>query len=159
MAPFFEVSIDLRDDTEDPDGAQGKETEHNWAPRERSVLRIRGMLRGHAHTQFPQPFVAGLKGGLMEGISKTVSGFNECDRSAAESADDESADDCGSTILRGTARACRVPWVIPRSLCRKPLGHLGEDGVSGRGSYSILDKLTSIGVLRKRSSQKSPNAR
>ena len=52
---------------------QGKETEHNWSPREKSVLRFRGMLRGQAYHSFPEAFVAGLKSGMMDGLSKTAS--------------------------------------------------------------------------------------
>ncbi|ORY28597.1 clasp N terminal-domain-containing protein [Naematelia encephala] len=51
---------------------QGKETEHNWLPREKSIIRIRGMLRGQASKQYLEAFVAGLKVGIMEGLSKTL---------------------------------------------------------------------------------------
>lgn len=54
------------------DSHQDKETEQNWAPREKALIRIRGMLRGQAYQQFPEAFVSGLKGGMMEGITKTV---------------------------------------------------------------------------------------
>lgn len=52
---------------------EGKETEHNWTPREKAVLRLRGMLRGEVHRQYRDAFVAGLKNGMLEGITKTVS--------------------------------------------------------------------------------------
>ena len=51
---------------------QGRETEHNWNPREKAVIRLRGMLRGQAFEQFPDAFVAGLRSGFFEGLSKTV---------------------------------------------------------------------------------------
>ena len=51
----------------------GKETEHNWTPREKAVVRVRGMLRGEAHRQYPEAFLAGMKGGIFEGVSRTVS--------------------------------------------------------------------------------------
>ena len=51
---------------------QGKETEHNWAPREKSMVRIRGLLRGQAYSKHPESLIAGLKGGIAEGLSKTV---------------------------------------------------------------------------------------
>ena len=57
MAPYFE----------------GKETEHNWLPREKSAVRIRGMLRGQAYQQYPESFMIGLKAGTVKGLSKTVS--------------------------------------------------------------------------------------
>ncbi|WVQ85520.1 hypothetical protein IAT38_007685 [Cryptococcus sp. DSM 104549] len=56
MLPFFE----------------GKETEQNWAPREKSIVRIRGMIKGQAHVKYHDAFVAGLKNGMMEGAAKTV---------------------------------------------------------------------------------------
>ena len=54
---------------------QGKETEHNWLPREKSLIRIRGLLRGQAHVKHLDSFLAGMKMGIAEGISKTVSGY------------------------------------------------------------------------------------
>lgn len=53
--------------------SQGRESEHNWNPREKAVIRVRGMLRGQAFQQFPDAFVSGLKSGFFEGLSKTVS--------------------------------------------------------------------------------------
>lgn len=51
---------------------QGKETEHNWGPRERALVRIRGMLRGQVFATQSEAFAAGLKNGILEGITKTV---------------------------------------------------------------------------------------
>lgn len=51
---------------------QGKETEHNWTLREKSVIRLRGMLRGQAHKEYQDAFLAGLKNGVFEGISRTI---------------------------------------------------------------------------------------
>jgi len=51
---------------------EGKETEHNWLQREKSVIRIRGLLRGQAFSKHPDSFVSGLKAGGMEGVTKTV---------------------------------------------------------------------------------------
>lgn len=51
---------------------EGKETEHNWTPREKAVVRIRGMLQGEAHKQYPEAFLAGMKGGIFDGVSRTV---------------------------------------------------------------------------------------
>ncbi|BEI87167.1 hypothetical protein CcaverHIS002_0705130 [Cutaneotrichosporon cavernicola] len=50
----------------------GKETEHNWGPRERALVRIRGMLRGQVFAKHPDAFVAGLKGDIIDGVSRTV---------------------------------------------------------------------------------------
>lgn len=52
---------------------QGKETEHNWADRERSINRIRGMLKGEAHLKYPDTFFACLKEGMIDKSFKTVS--------------------------------------------------------------------------------------
>ncbi|BEJ18190.1 hypothetical protein CspHIS471_0704670 [Cutaneotrichosporon sp. HIS471] len=50
----------------------GKETEHNWGPRERALVRIRGMLRGQVFAKHPDAFVAGLKGDIIDGVSRTL---------------------------------------------------------------------------------------
>lgn len=57
---------------------EGKETEHNWTPREKAVVRIRGMLRGDAHKDYHDAFLAGLKSGVFEGVSRTVSLLLRC---------------------------------------------------------------------------------
>ncbi|WVW80419.1 hypothetical protein I302_102400 [Kwoniella bestiolae CBS 10118] len=51
---------------------EGKETEQNWAPREKAVVRIRGMLRGGVWPKFSDAFIQGLKGGILEGVSRTI---------------------------------------------------------------------------------------
>jgi hypothetical protein len=51
---------------------QGKETEHNWAARERSVVKIRGMIKGEAHIRFTDAFLAGLKANMLDRTLKTV---------------------------------------------------------------------------------------
>ncbi|KAK4701818.1 hypothetical protein P7C70_g4410, partial [Phenoliferia sp. Uapishka_3] len=53
-------------------GFEGKETEHNWMVRDRSVARIRGMLKGKAHETFLDGFLASVKS-VQEGILKTAS--------------------------------------------------------------------------------------
>ncbi|WWD05459.1 hypothetical protein V865_003536 [Kwoniella europaea PYCC6329] len=51
---------------------EGKETEQNWAPREKAVVRIRGMLRGGVWPKYSEAFIQGLKGGILEGVSRTI---------------------------------------------------------------------------------------
>ncbi|WRT65948.1 uncharacterized protein IL334_002899 [Kwoniella shivajii] len=51
---------------------EGKETEQNWLPREKSVVRIRGMLKGGVWSKYSEAFTHGLKAGIMEGLSKTI---------------------------------------------------------------------------------------
>ncbi|KAI6034288.1 clasp N terminal-domain-containing protein [Pisolithus microcarpus] len=36
----------------------GRETEHNWAARERAIQRVRGMLKGDIHTRYPDSLLA-----------------------------------------------------------------------------------------------------
>lgn len=52
---------------------EGKETEHNWAARERGVQRVRGMLKGDIHNRYPDVFLQCLKDGFMQASLKTVS--------------------------------------------------------------------------------------
>ncbi|EPS36579.1 hypothetical protein H072_9833 [Dactylellina haptotyla CBS 200.50] len=49
----------------------GKETEHNWAARERHVTRIRELLRGNAPEDHPVVFATSIKT-LTDGIMNTV---------------------------------------------------------------------------------------
>lgn len=52
---------------------QGRETEHNWAAREQSIIQVRGMLKGDVHQRFPDVFLASLKDGFLQLTLKTVS--------------------------------------------------------------------------------------
>ncbi|KAJ1311708.1 hypothetical protein OPQ81_010180 [Rhizoctonia solani] len=56
MLPFFE----------------GKETEHNWADREKSIVTIRGIIKGGVHARYPDEFVGALKAGILDGILKAL---------------------------------------------------------------------------------------
>ncbi|KAJ7638613.1 clasp N terminal-domain-containing protein [Roridomyces roridus] len=40
---------------------EGKENEHNWAARDRAILRVRGMLKGEVHVRFADTFFANMK--------------------------------------------------------------------------------------------------
>lgn len=40
---------------------EGKESEHNWQQREKSIYKIRGMLLSDAHLHFNEAFIAALK--------------------------------------------------------------------------------------------------
>ncbi|EKM59683.1 uncharacterized protein PHACADRAFT_170270 [Phanerochaete carnosa HHB-10118-sp] len=51
---------------------EGKEDEHNWAQRERAVLRVRGMLKGDVHERFTETFLQGLKNGFIDASLKTL---------------------------------------------------------------------------------------
>jgi CLIP-associating protein 1/2 len=52
---------------------EGKETEHNWSPREQAILRVRGMLKGEVHLRYLDVFLGCLKDGFMSSSLKTVS--------------------------------------------------------------------------------------
>lgn len=51
MLPFFE----------------GKETEQNWTPRDKSILKLRRILKGNAPNEFHAAFMAGIKS-MVDGI-------------------------------------------------------------------------------------------
>lgn len=51
---------------------EGRESEHNWMARDRSVATMRGMVQGGVQEKFAEAFLAGVKG-VQEGILKTVS--------------------------------------------------------------------------------------
>ncbi|KAI5481753.1 Armadillo-type fold domain containing protein [Pseudohyphozyma bogoriensis] len=53
-------------------GFEGKETETNWMVRERSIAKIRGMLKGNVQEKYLDGFLMGLKG-VQDGILKTAS--------------------------------------------------------------------------------------
>jgi CLIP-associating protein 1/2 len=52
--------------------AQGKETEHNWAARERGIQRVRGMLKGEVHNRYSEQFSNSLKDGFIQWSLKSV---------------------------------------------------------------------------------------
>lgn len=49
----------------------GRESEHNWASREKSVLRLRRLTKGNAPYDYQHSYVSGIKT-LLDGILKTV---------------------------------------------------------------------------------------
>ncbi|KAI0637821.1 clasp N terminal-domain-containing protein [Trametes polyzona] len=51
---------------------EGKETEHNWMPREQAIQRVRGMLKGDVLDRYPDTFLHGLKNGFIEASLKTL---------------------------------------------------------------------------------------
>ena len=50
---------------------EGKETEHNWMPRDKAVLKIRRLLMGNSPTEYHPAFMAGIKS-LIDGILKVA---------------------------------------------------------------------------------------
>lgn len=50
---------------------EGRETEHNWVPREKSIETLRKLVRGNAPQSYSQHFIAGIKT-LLDGILKVV---------------------------------------------------------------------------------------
>lgn len=57
---------------------EGRESEHNWLPREKAMIRIRGLLKGQAFSNYPDIFVSNIKS-IMEGILKAVGCLGMCD--------------------------------------------------------------------------------
>ncbi|KAG9317226.1 clasp N terminal-domain-containing protein [Chiua virens] len=51
---------------------QGRETEHNWAARERGIQLVRGMIKGDIHTRYPDVFFQCLKDGFIQASLKTL---------------------------------------------------------------------------------------
>lgn len=49
----------------------GKETEQNWTPRDKSILKLRKMTNGNAPSEFHREFMAGIKA-TIEGILKVA---------------------------------------------------------------------------------------
>lgn len=50
---------------------EGKESEANWANREKSILKLKKITQGNAPQEFSTTFLSGIKG-LLDGILKTV---------------------------------------------------------------------------------------
>lgn len=50
---------------------EGKETEHNWMPRDKSTLKVRRLLKGNAPSEYHNAFMAGIKS-LMDGFIKVA---------------------------------------------------------------------------------------
>nr|POE61064.1 protein stu1 [Quercus suber] len=50
---------------------EGKESEQNWIPRDKSVLKIRRLLKGNAPNEYHQVFMAGIKS-VSDGILKVA---------------------------------------------------------------------------------------
>ena len=50
---------------------EGKETEGNWTPRDKSVMKLRRLTKGNAPSEYHREFMAGLKS-VIEGILKVA---------------------------------------------------------------------------------------
>ena len=50
---------------------EGKESEQNWSPREKNILKLRRITKGNAPHDFTTTYLVGIKA-LLEGILKTV---------------------------------------------------------------------------------------
>jgi CLIP-associating protein 1/2 len=74
MDPKYVQSLRELDDTfrEMLPCFDGKEDEHNWQARDKSVTTVRCLLKGNAPTEFHHAFMSGVKS-LLEGIIKTSS--------------------------------------------------------------------------------------
>jgi CLIP-associating protein 1/2 len=74
MDPIYVQSLRELDDTfrEMLPCFEGKEDEHNWQARDKSVVTVRRLLKGNAPNEFHHAFMSGIKS-LLEGIIKTSS--------------------------------------------------------------------------------------
>jgi CLIP-associating protein 1/2 len=72
MDPIYVQSLRELDDTfrEMLPCFEGKEDEHNWQARDKSVVTVRRLLKGNAPNEFHHAFMSGIKS-LLEGIIKT----------------------------------------------------------------------------------------
>ncbi|KAJ7699888.1 clasp N terminal-domain-containing protein [Mycena rosella] len=52
---------------------EGKESEHNWADRERAILRVRGMLKGEIHIRYAETFMGSMKDFIQLSLKTLVS--------------------------------------------------------------------------------------
>ncbi|KAJ6539138.1 clasp N terminal-domain-containing protein [Mycena capillaripes] len=52
---------------------EGKENEHNWADRERAILRVRGMFKGEIHLRYTDTFLANMKEFIQLSLKTLVS--------------------------------------------------------------------------------------
>ncbi|KAL4241509.1 CLASP family protein [Abortiporus biennis] len=77
---------------------EGKETEHNWAAREKSIVRVRGMLKGDAHERFLETFLAGLKDGFLGASFKAAASLRTTVASHACSLYSELATSLGTAL-------------------------------------------------------------
>ncbi|TRM68360.1 clasp N terminal-domain-containing protein [Schizophyllum amplum] len=51
---------------------EGKESEHNWAARERLIVRVRGMIKGDVHLKFTDALLACFKDNFIQWSTKTL---------------------------------------------------------------------------------------
>ncbi len=50
---------------------EGRETEHNWLKREESMTKLRRLMAGNVASDFPEPFLFGLRA-MLDGIIKAI---------------------------------------------------------------------------------------
>ncbi|KAF5393903.1 hypothetical protein D9757_000210 [Collybiopsis confluens] len=72
--PVYIASVrDLENEFQGMEKAfEGRETEHNWSPREQFILRVRGMLKGDVHQRYLDAFMGCLKSGFIQWSLKTL---------------------------------------------------------------------------------------
>lgn len=72
---------------------EGRESEHNWSRREKSVIKLRRITRGNAPHDYQQLYVSNIKL-MLEGILKTANSL----RTTVSSA--------GCSLIQDVARTC-----------------------------------------------------
>ncbi|KAI9816318.1 MAG: suppressor of tub2 mutation [Phylliscum demangeonii] len=76
---------------------EGRESEHNWSPRERSILKLRRIVKGNALKDYPTQFLAGIRS-LQDGIIKVVNSLRTTVSSTACLLVQELAKTAGSAL-------------------------------------------------------------
>ncbi|KAL1969366.1 hypothetical protein VTN77DRAFT_9559 [Rasamsonia byssochlamydoides] len=76
---------------------EGRETEQNWIPREKSILTLRRLTRGNAPQAYSQHYLAGIKS-LLDGILKVVNSLRTTLSTSGCLLIQEMARTCGSGI-------------------------------------------------------------
>ncbi|KIY49594.1 hypothetical protein FISHEDRAFT_72906 [Fistulina hepatica ATCC 64428] len=73
MSVFIVSNRDLENEFHNMQAAfEGKETEHNWAARERAIVRVRGMIKGDVYQRFADVFLSCLREGFIQWSLKAL---------------------------------------------------------------------------------------
>ncbi len=127
---------------------EGKETERNWQHRDKAISRIRGMLKGDVHIRFPEGFLHGLRSGMFEASTKTVSHHNisRGDTHMSLSAC-FTTDDCGNQYMCTLYGIDCCSWRSLRSFRRTDSSRTLEDGRLYQKDHRISNSGNGQGYL------------
>lgn len=137
---------------------EGKETEHNWGPREQAINRVRGMLKGGVYRRFPDVFIGLLKDGFIQLSFKTLTSLrttvaaNTCSLY------------CEMTSILGSAmdpfcEALLMNLLKMASLTKKLIAQQAQTCVTAIITYTSAQPRTVIPLLSSTLQEKSIQAR